>query len=74
MGKDGNGLPQGKYRVNVELLKKKEDLFKGLLTGSRSPLTCEVTSASSELVFDLDQAKGGIGKPDTPRSRRREER
>ena len=74
LGKDGNGLPPGKYRVNVELLKKKEDLFKGSLTGPRSPLTCEVTSASSELVVDLDQAKGSAGNPDGPRSRRREER
>jgi hypothetical protein len=74
-GKDGNGLPPGRYRISVELLKKKEDLFKGSLTGPSSPLTCEVTSASSELVVDLDQAKGvGAEQPDAPRTRRREER
>src|SRR5712692_8348355 len=55
-GKDGNGLPPGKYRIGLELLKKKEDLFKGSLTGARSPFTCEVTSDSSQLVVDLDQA------------------
>jgi hypothetical protein len=74
-GKDGNGLPPGKYRVSVELLKKKEDLFKGSFTGPQSPLTCEVTSAANELVVDLDQSKGGAEQPaDGPRSRRRDER
>jgi hypothetical protein len=74
-GKDGSGLPPGKYRVSVELLKHKEDLFKGALNGRRSPLTCDVTSASSELVVDLDQAKGSAPKEsDAPRTRRREDR
>jgi hypothetical protein len=74
-GKDGNGLPPGKYRVSLELLKKKEDLFKGSYTGARSPFTCEVTNSSSELVVDLDQAKSGNAEPsDAPRSRRRDDR
>ena len=57
VGKDGKGLPPGKYRVGLELIKKKEDVFKGALMGRRSPFTCEVTNSSSEIVVDLDQAK-----------------
>jgi hypothetical protein len=74
-GKDGNGLPPGKYRVGVELIKKKEDQFKGRFTGPRSPFTCEVTSAASEVVVDLDQASAAQkpdGKPE--RAKRREDR
>jgi hypothetical protein len=74
MGKDGNGLPPGKYRVGVELIKKKEDLFKGRFTGPKSPFTCELTSAASEVVVDLDQAPAEV-KPDVKqRAKRREER
>ena len=57
IGKDGKGMPPGKYRVGLELIKKKEDLFKGILRGRRSPFTCEVTSSSGEIVVDLDQAR-----------------
>jgi hypothetical protein len=55
VGKDGKGLPPGKYRVGLELIKKKEDLYKGAFMGGRSPFTCEVTGGSSEIVVDLDQ-------------------
>jgi hypothetical protein len=54
-GKDGKGLPPGKYRIGVELIKKKEDQFKGRFTGKSSPFTCEVTSAGSEVIVDLGQ-------------------
>jgi hypothetical protein len=56
-GKDGKGLPPGKYRVTLQLLKKKEDLFQGSLSGPNSPFTCEVGGSSSEVVVDLDQVK-----------------
>ncbi len=56
-GKDGKGLPPGKYRVSLELMKNKEDRFKGQLQGPKSPLTCEVSGSGSDLVLDLDQAK-----------------
>jgi hypothetical protein len=74
-GKDGNGLPPGKYRVGLELLKKKEDQFQGRFMGRKSPLTCEVTTAANELVVDLDQASAEQktdGKAE--RAKRREER
>jgi hypothetical protein len=56
VGKDGNGLPPGKYHVSLQLMKSKEDLLNNKLLGKGSPLTCEVTSAGDDLVIDLDQA------------------
>lgn len=53
-GKDGTGLPPGKYRVGFELMKKREDQFKGRYLGGRSPYTCEVHSSGDEVVIDLD--------------------
>jgi hypothetical protein len=57
MGKDGKGLPAGKYRVDLQLIKKKADLLKGKLMGAKSPFTCEVNNGSEEVEIDLDQAK-----------------
>jgi hypothetical protein len=54
IGKDGKGLPPGKYRVTVEHLKKKEDLFKGAFSGKNTPIVREVSNGSSEIVIDLD--------------------
>jgi hypothetical protein len=56
-GKDGSGLPPGKYRITMQLMKNKEDLFNGGLMGPRSPFTCEVKSSSDEVVVDLDQVR-----------------
>jgi hypothetical protein len=53
-GKDGQGLPPGKYRVDLEHLKKKKDLFKGAFAGKRSPIVREVSRGSGEIVIDLD--------------------
>jgi hypothetical protein len=57
VGKDGQGLPPGKYRVGLQLMKSKEDLLKGALLGKKSPFTLEVTGGSDDLVIDLDQAQ-----------------
>jgi hypothetical protein len=56
-GKDGKGLPPGKYRVTVEHLKKKEDQFKGAFSGKKTPIVREVTNSSTEIVIDLDNPK-----------------
>jgi hypothetical protein len=56
-GKDGQGLPPGRYRVALQLMKSKEDLLGGKLMGKKSPLTCEVTGSKDDIVIDLDQAK-----------------
>jgi hypothetical protein len=62
VGKDGQGLPPGKYRVNLMLMKNKEDLFNNRLMGVDCPLTCEVPSPSGDLVVDLDQVKDLLAK------------
>jgi hypothetical protein len=54
-GKDGRGLPPGKYRVTLQLMKNKEDQFAGRFMGEKSPFLCEVRNASDEVVVDLDQ-------------------
>jgi hypothetical protein len=56
LGKDGQGLPPGKYRISLQLMSKKEDLWGGQLMGKKSPFTCEVTPATDRVVIDLDQA------------------
>jgi hypothetical protein len=56
-GKDGKGMPPGKYRIDLQLMKDKEDLLNGALLGPKSPFTCEIKSGSDEVVIDLDQAK-----------------
>jgi hypothetical protein len=55
VGKDGKGLPPGKYRVNLEHLKKKKDMFRGAYAGKRSPLVYEVGRFSDDIVIDLNQ-------------------
>jgi hypothetical protein len=54
-GKDGQGLPPGKYSVTVELIKKRKDVFKGRINARTSPFQLEVTGSSSDLVIDLDK-------------------
>ena len=56
-GKDGQGLPPGKYRVGLQLMKSKEDRLGGALLGKKSPFTLEVTGTRDDLIIDLDQAK-----------------
>ena len=57
VGKNDQGLPPGKYKVSLELMEKKEDLFNGKLTGNASPIVLEVTPANPELVIDFDAFK-----------------
>jgi hypothetical protein len=52
-GKDGSGLPPGEYRVSVELVKNRDDLFKGVYGQNNSPITCNVTSSSDDVMVDL---------------------
>jgi hypothetical protein len=54
-GKDGTGLPPGKYRVSLQLMKNKEDQFRGRYVGLKSPFVVEVGQGGGDLVIDLDQ-------------------
>jgi hypothetical protein len=63
LGKDGKGVPPGKYRVHLEHMKDKNDLFGGRLMGAKSPLTCEVAQGK-ELEVNLDNAHLDQPPPD----------
>jgi hypothetical protein len=52
-GKDGQGVPPGKYRITVEYLKQRRDLLKGAFNEERSPFVYEVNSQTGELTLDL---------------------
>jgi len=53
-GTDKKGMPPGKYRVAVELMKKKKDLFKGKFDQEFSPFIFDVDADTDEIVIDLD--------------------
>ncbi len=54
-GKDLKGMPPGKYRVAVELMKKKKDQFGGKFDTIRSPFVFDVDGQTKEIVIDLDK-------------------
>lgn len=54
-GKDGSGMPPGKYRVAVEHDRKRSDLLKGKFGVADSPFTFDVTASTGEIVLDLDK-------------------
>jgi hypothetical protein len=51
----GTFRPAGKYRVAVELMKKKRDQFGGKFDTIRSPFVFDVDSLTKEIVIDLDK-------------------
>ena len=53
-GKNKKGMPPGKYRVAVELMKKKKDLFGGKFDAEKSPFIFDVDTKTQEIVIDLD--------------------
>jgi hypothetical protein len=58
VGKDGKGLPPGKYRISVQHLRKKKDLLNGAFGGDTSPFVYDVNASTPELVLDLSRPKG----------------
>jgi hypothetical protein len=71
IGKDGRGLPPGNYRIALEWLKDRNDLFHGFFGQAKSPITCEVASGMDEIVIDLDQYRIPAGKKGSQRPPRR---
>ncbi len=57
-GKNGKGLPPGKYKITVEHLRKKRDLLGGKFNSDNSPFVREVTDSTTELLVDLDKPNG----------------
>lgn len=54
-GGDLKGMPPGKYRVAIELMKKKKDQFDGKFDQVNSPFVFDVDSQTKEIVIDLDK-------------------
>jgi hypothetical protein len=52
-GAQGDGLPPGKYRVCVEVMKLKKDLLNGQFNAQNSPFVCTVATGKEDLTFDL---------------------
>jgi hypothetical protein len=58
-GKDRRGMPPGRYRVAVELDRKRRDLLRGQFDADRSPFVYDVDAGTPELVIDLDRPPKG---------------
>jgi hypothetical protein len=56
-GKDRTGMPPGKYRIAVEHMKNRQDLFRGKYSGPDSPVIRDVKSMADEVVIDLADLK-----------------
>jgi hypothetical protein len=54
-GKDGTGMPLGKYRVALEYNKDRRDVFKGAYDPQRSPFIVTVQNPSDEITINLDK-------------------
>jgi hypothetical protein len=57
-GKDGRGMPPGKYRITVEVLEHHKDVFKGAFDQDRSPFVRDVDAHTSEVVLDVEKPNG----------------
>jgi hypothetical protein len=54
-GAQKKGMPPGRYRVAVELMKNKQDLLGGIYDAARSPYVFDVDAETEEIVIDLDK-------------------
>lgn len=54
-GKTGRGLPPGKYRVALELMRKKKDRFKGKYDQVNSPYIFDIDDSTREIVIDIEK-------------------
>jgi hypothetical protein len=56
LGVDGRGLPPGKYRATVQIMKKRKDVLEGAYGRTRTPFSVDVTSSTGEITLNLDTA------------------
>ncbi|HLJ11327.1 MAG TPA: hypothetical protein VKU82_09060 [Planctomycetaceae bacterium] len=54
-GKNRKGMPPGKYRVAVELMKKKKDLLGGKFDAAQSPFVFDFDASTKEIVIDIEK-------------------
>jgi hypothetical protein len=52
-GKDGRGMPPGKYRITVTHEVKRHDVLNGAFDEDNTPFVQEMTTSTPELVLDL---------------------
>jgi hypothetical protein len=57
-GKDGKGLPPGKYKITVEHLRKKRDLLNGAFGVDKTPFVRDIDTRTGEIVLDLARPNG----------------
>jgi hypothetical protein len=56
-GPDGHGMPPGKYRVAVEHMRARKDLFNGAFSTEKSPFIVTIQNSTDEITVDVGQAK-----------------
>jgi hypothetical protein len=52
-GTDGRGMSPGRYRIALQVLRKRKDLLEGAFNAERSPFLRDVTPAGGDIVLDL---------------------
>jgi hypothetical protein len=57
-GKTGKGLPPGRYRVSLELMKDRKDQYHGKCDAVQSPYVFEIDQTTKEVVIELDKLTG----------------
>ncbi len=58
VGKDGTGMPPGKYRIAIEHHRRKSDLLKGAFAADKTPFVRDIDAKTGEIVIDLDKPTG----------------
>lgn len=58
LGTEGKGMPPGKYRAAIQIVKNRKDILRGAYGRTNSPFAVEVSSARSAIQIDLDTSPG----------------
>jgi hypothetical protein len=58
VGKDGAGLPPGKYRITIEHALRKKDLLQGKFNAANTPFVRDVDGRTGDIVLDLSKPQG----------------
>jgi hypothetical protein len=74
LGLDGRGLPPGKYRATVQIMKKRKDILNGAYNRIRSPFKVDLTSSSGEITLDLEEPSLAAPQPKARAGRRDQQR
>ncbi len=74
LGNDGKGLPPGKYRASVQIIKNRKDTLNGAYGRTRSPFKIDLTPETREITLDLDPDAAAAAPPQSSGSQRRDQR